>query len=219
MQKLVYLFIIFITCSFIGWLIESILSLIEDKKMVNRGFLVGPYCPIYGVGAICLILLLQKYYDDLIVLFIMSVVLCSILEYLTSFILEKLFSARWWDYSHIPFNINGRICLIYSIFFGFGGLVITKVYPLVIKLLSIIPEFIIYPISTILALILIIDFVVSFNIINKLKLSTLELKKDNTEEISEKISIILQKKADEFRRLIKAFPNATIIVKIKNQRK
>lgn len=216
MEKLSYLFIIFIICSFIGWLIESTLGIFENKKIINRGFLIGPYCPIYGVGAICLILLLKKYYNDFMVLFIMSILVCSILEYITSFVLEKIFCARWWDYSHIPFNVNGRICLGYSILFGFGGLLITKIYPFIENVLTSIPILAIYITSTVIALILIIDLTISFNIINKLKLSTLELRKDNTEEIVEKISDILQKKANDFRRIIKAFPNAKIIIKKKN---
>ena len=67
MQKLTYIFIIFITCSFIGWLIETILSLIENKKIINRGFLIGPYCPIYGIGVTCLILLLKKYFVNFLI--------------------------------------------------------------------------------------------------------------------------------------------------------
>lgn len=215
MQKLAYLFIIFIFCSFIGWLIESLLSYFENKKIINRGFLIGPYCPIYGLGVIVLIALLKKYYNDLIVLFIMSVVICSILEYLTSFILEKTFKARWWDYSHIPFNINGRICLSYSILFGIGGLIITKVYPYLETILSNIPNIILYTFCIIVSIIFIIDVILSFNIINKLKLSTIEIKKDNTEEIVEKISVILQQNADKFKRIIKAFPDARIIIKKK----
>lgn len=216
MPRIAHLFVIFIICSFLGWLIESLLSYFENKKIINRGFLIGPYCPIYGLGVIVLIVLLKKYYDDLVVLFIMSVVICSILEYLTSFILEKIFSARWWDYSHIPFNINGRICLRYSILFGIGGLVIIKIYPIFEKILISIPNIILYPFCIIIAIIFIVDVIISFNIINKLKLSTLEINKDNTEEIVEKISIILQQKTNKFRRIIKAFPDARIIIRKRN---
>ena len=104
-------FILFIIYAMIGWFIEIINGLIQTKKFVNRGFLIGPYCPIYGVGGILITLLLSKYYDDPIVLFFMGIAVCGILEYLTSYIMEKFFKARWWDYSKRKFNINGRICL------------------------------------------------------------------------------------------------------------
>ena len=88
-----------------GWFIEIINGLIQTKKFVNRGFLIGPYCPIYGVGGILITLLLSKYYDDPIVLFFMGIAVCGILEYLTSYIMEKFFKARWWDYSKRKFRL------------------------------------------------------------------------------------------------------------------
>ena len=98
-------FILFIIYAMIGWCIEIINGLIQTKKFVNRGFLIGPYCPIYGVGGILITLLLSKYYDDPIVLFFMGIAVCGILEYLTSYIMEKFFKARWWDYSKRKFRL------------------------------------------------------------------------------------------------------------------
>ena len=100
-----YLLLFFIYSN-AGWLMEVIGKLIEKKKFINRGFLIGPYCPIYGHGAILITILLEKYTNDPIALFIMGVVICSILEYLTSYFMEKIFHARWWDYSRYKFNIN-----------------------------------------------------------------------------------------------------------------
>ena len=116
------LFILFMIYSFFGWIIEIIWTLIMEKKFVNRGFLIGPYLPIYGVGGILMTLLLERYSNDVIALFIMSIMLFSILEYFTSYILEKIFNARWWDYSKYKYNINGRICLETMIPFGIAGL-------------------------------------------------------------------------------------------------
>ena len=96
---------------------EVIGKLIEKRKFVNRGFLIGPYCPIYGHGAILITILLQKYIDDPIALFIMGVVVCSILEYLTSYFMEKIFHARWWDYSRYKFNINDSIWTIRTFYY------------------------------------------------------------------------------------------------------
>ena len=104
-------FILFMFYSIFGWVLEVLGKLIECKRFINRGFLIGPYCPIYGVGAILITALLGKYQDDIIALFIMAIVLCGTLEYLTSYVMEKVFHARWWDYSQRKFNINGRVCL------------------------------------------------------------------------------------------------------------
>ena len=119
------LFLLFITYSFFGWLMEMIVTVIEDHEIVNRGFLIGPYCPIYGVCSISMILLLHKITNP-IILFIASVLICSIGEYLTSYILEKLFKARWWDYSNMKFNLNGRICLRNCLYFGVLGFLMIK---------------------------------------------------------------------------------------------
>lgn len=73
--------------------------------------MIGPYCPIYGWGALAITILLKRYIDDWIVLLFMSIITCGILEYATSYVMEKLFHARWWDYSRRKYNINGRVCL------------------------------------------------------------------------------------------------------------
>ena len=111
-------FLLFIIYAVIGWCMEVICKLIQYKKFVDRGFLIGPYCPIYGVGALLITFFLNKYVQDPVVLFVMAVVVCGILEYLTSYFMEKIYHARWWDYSSKKFNINGRICLSNLIAFG-----------------------------------------------------------------------------------------------------
>ena len=138
----IFLYILlFFLYSFLGWCLEVLCKLVSEKKFVNRGFLIGPYCPIYGYGAILMSVLLQKYLDDPFTLFIMIVLICSVLEYFTSFFLEKIFHTRWWDYSHNKFNINGRICLETMIPFGILGLAIIYVLnPFFYNLLSYIPQ-------------------------------------------------------------------------------
>lgn len=213
MQGIMYLFIIFLFYSFSGWVIETCLGVFENRKFVNRGFLIGPYCPIYGVGCLCLTFILKKYDNDPLALFVIGTAVCSVLEYTTSCLLEKLFKARWWDYSHIPFNINGRVCLCYSVLFGFGGLFVLNFNPVLLRFLKSFPTNVFIPVSIIIMILFIIDVVMSFNIINKLKLATMECKKDNTEEITEKISNILKTKSKDFKRLLQAFPNARINLK------
>ena len=126
---LVKLFLTFIIISFLGYLLEVFVCSYGSKKLVNRGFLFGPYCPIYGVGGVLVIWCLNRYYEDPIVVFIVGMFLTSSIEYYTSYVLEKVFHNRWWDYSSRKDNLNGRICLGNSIFFGFGScLIIYLVY-------------------------------------------------------------------------------------------
>ena len=108
--------IYFITYSFLGWVMESIFRSISERKIINTGFLKGPFCPIYGVGAIIMLLFLKRFADNLAVLFTISVVVLTIWEYLVGVLLEKLFHTKYWDYSKNKFNFQGRICLTNSIF-------------------------------------------------------------------------------------------------------
>ena len=117
--------------SFFGWVYESILCSITSGSLVNRGFLNGPVCPVYGFGALVVILAFWREPDIRVWnLFFSSMVLTCTLEYLTSWAMEKLFHARWWDYSQYRFNINGRVCLLGAVAFGaFSVLLIKVVHP------------------------------------------------------------------------------------------
>ena len=97
--------------SFMGWIWESCYVSIKEKKLVNRGFVTGPVCTIYGVGAMSVYLVLRPLQDHGLWLFLGGIVLATILEYVTSWVMEKLFHTSWWDYSERPFNLHGRICL------------------------------------------------------------------------------------------------------------
>ena len=117
--------------SFFGWVYESILCSVTSGSLVNRGFLNGPVCPVYGFGALVIILAFWWEPDIHIWnLFFSSMVLTCTLEYFTSWAMEKLFHARWWDYSQYRFNINGRVCLLGAVAFGtFSVLLIKVVHP------------------------------------------------------------------------------------------
>ena len=157
-MNLSMIFILFMFYSFIGWIMEIIFTLYKDKTLVNRGFLMGPYCPIYGSGCILIILLLNKYVNDPLALFVMSMVICSILEYMSSYIMEKLFKARWWDYSDRKFNINGRICLETLIPFGLLGCFLMYVInPFISNVLLSIPSGVLNVLAIILLIIFIVD--------------------------------------------------------------
>lgn len=131
-------FLIFILFSFIGWISEVIyVGVTSAHKFVNRGFLHGPLCPVYGFGGVMILMLPPSLYKTWIPLFFASMILCTIVEYFVSWLMEKLFHTRWWDYSHYKIQLNGRICLLNSILFGFLGVaVIHFVYPLMIDLLN-----------------------------------------------------------------------------------
>ena len=131
-------FLIFILFSFIGWISEVIyVGVTSAHKFVNRGFLYGPLCPVYGFGGVVILMLPPSLYATWIPLFFASMILCTIVEYFVSWLMEKLFHTRWWDYSHYKIQLNGRICLLNSILFGFLGVVVIHfVYPLMIDLLN-----------------------------------------------------------------------------------
>lgn len=180
-------FMMFIIYSIGGWIMECTLGVIQKHKFVNRGFLIGPYCPIYGVGVVCGTILLTRFSNNIFLLFILATVVCGTLEYLTSYLMEKIFKARWWDYSNNKFNINGRVCLETLIPFGvISVLIICYANPWLLDKLYMIPQNVLNWIVIVLLLIYIIDSSISFNIILKFKNFTKQ-EKDNTEEITKKV--------------------------------
>ena len=212
MYTILFYFLLFIIYSFIGWCLEVIYCYYRTKKIINRGFLIGPYCPIYGAGCVLIILLLKRYSNDALALFIMSIVICSILEYLTSYIMEKLFKTRWWNYSNRRFNINGRICLETMIPFGIGGVFIMKIVnPFFSEILNKIPKGMLVGISIIILILFLIDNIISFSVVSKVKVSASKLKLDSTEELTEIVKQKLIEHSLLARRLIKSFPNIKIL--------
>ncbi len=204
---------LFLIYSFIGWLVEVFITLLMERKFINRGFLMGPLVPIWGTGAI-LITLILKPQDSLFNLVISSAFIGTFLEYVVNYLMEKLFKVRWWDYSQLPFNINGRVCLASSCIFGVGGLLVVKaINPFLFKTFAKINPSVFCIIIMILMLLALTDFCVSFNIIQKLKISAESVHKDYTEEISKKVRATLMNKSFGFKRLLKAFPNVNFSFK------
>ena len=211
-EKYIALFFIY---SFAGWVMETVQISIRQKKFVNRGFLIGPICPIYGYGVVLVTILLKKYQDDIIATFFMSIIICGVLEYLTSFFMEKIFNARWWDYSKRKFNINGRICLENLILFGIAScFIVYIVNPFIMQKIELIPELVQNIVIVVLLLIHFIDNIVSYKIILNLKRVSNEIE-DNTIEISEKVRKIIHNKSIFHRGLINAFPDIKEKVKFK----
>lgn len=208
-------FLLFIIYSFIGWFMELIYAGIIDKKITNRGFLIGPICPIYGVGCVLIIILLSDFKSHPLGLFTLAIVIASILEYFTSYFMEKMFKARWWNYTQNKFNINGRICLETMVPFGLiACLVMYIVNPFIIEKLNQVPNLALNIISIIFLILFIIDEVVSFNIINHYKKTVKKVsQEDNTEDINQYVKNKLLSKSVLYRRLIKAFPRIEAKIK------
>ena len=116
----------FIIYSILGWVLESIFRSLCERKLINTGFLKGPFCPIYGVGALIMILLLSSFESNFIILFVMSFLVLTFWEYMVGYFLEKVFHTKYWDYSNHKFNIQGRICLSNSIYWGILGVLFIK---------------------------------------------------------------------------------------------
>ena len=123
----IYYVWLFFMLSIFGWLWEGFLYIIKDDVYVNRGFLTGPWLPIYGAGGIMLELLFHKWRDRPIMTFMSSMILCTVLEYFAGWYLELTWGVKWWDYSSMPLNLHGRICLVSSLLFGLGGMLLVWV--------------------------------------------------------------------------------------------
>ena len=206
-------FLLFIIYSIIGWILELLFSIVELKRIVNRGFLIGPYCPIYGAGCLLLVILLSSYADDPIVLFALSVLICSVLEYVTSWLMEKIFKLRWWDYSNMRFNINGRICLETMVPFGIVGVIVVKyVSPFLLNLLGKLTFNSLSIIAIITMSLFIIDVFISFNVVFNLKTITRSITKDSTEEIKKAVHKFIHNNLFMYERIVKAFPNMSKII-------
>lgn len=135
------LLLLFLVYAFLGWCTEVCFVAVSSGKVVNRGFLNGPVCPIYGVGMIGVLLLLEPVSDNLFWLFFFGALLCSAVELVGGWVLEKVFHTRWWDYTNQPFHVGGYICLKFSIMWGLAvAFVVRQVHPLLFSLVSKLPH-------------------------------------------------------------------------------
>lgn len=220
-MKIVVIYILFWLYSFLGWLMETTLVSLQSKKFINRGFFMGPYCPIYGTGGV-LLLVLSPYKDSPFLVFILSIVICSIIEYLTSYILEMIYKVRWWDYSDRMFNLNGRVCLFNSICFGLlGMLMVSYLNPVFLNLITSLSDTILTIIALTILIITLIDMSITFSIMFDIRKTIINLKEktitsifkknqDNTEEVSKRVKSILKEKSVIHKHLSNAFSNLKV---------
>jgi uncharacterized membrane protein len=155
----VSLFVLYMTCySFLGWVAEVIYVFLTEHRWENRGFLVGPFLPIYGIGAIALLLFVLPYVDNPFLVFIASVAVTSTIEYAASLLLDKVFHISLWDYHDRPFNLQGRICLQNSLAFGgLGLLLLYVIHPFLNAHLNVLSHAVTITIAWVLLGILILD--------------------------------------------------------------
>ena len=210
-MNFLFYFLLFFIYSVIGWFVEVTYVYIGTKKFVNRGFLIGPYIPIYGYSALIIALYLTQYKDNPLTVFLLAIFICTFIEYMISFNMEKLFNARWWDYSNSKFNINGRVCLKNGLGFGFLSLLlIYLINPWLVNLLEKLNPKLLIIISVICLVIFVFDFItsliVTFDIKNKIK----KFDSDSTTEIRELINEKIKKKLLK-RRVLNAFPRVKFL--------
>lgn len=191
MEQITKYILMFFFYSFAGWCLESTYCSIGEKRFVNRGFLTGPLCPIYGTAALVIIILIYNpFKDNPLIVFLLGIILCDIVEFLVSFIMEKLFSARWWDYTYELLNINGRICLKHTLYWGVISVVFVKtIHPAVDNLYNRIDG---SYLNIILIAVLAVFMLDVINAVRKaLDIRKLQIKINNlTETLSAELSII-----------------------------
>ncbi|WP_086314049.1 hypothetical protein A5821_001619 [Enterococcus sp. 7F3_DIV0205] len=197
MNEFIKIVLLFFIYSFIGWLWETVYCSIKAGKFVYRGFLIGPYCPIYGFGILSVLYFLEPLKQDIVVLYLLSTILVTILEYITSYGLEKLFHASWWDYKDVPLNINGRVALPVSLFWGIGCVLIVRViHPKVMVLEEFLSEKFGIVLPIILLLLIISDLIYTLINMQSFKKVTAQISMA-VEERKHELAATLNEKRDE----------------------
>lgn len=189
-MSIYYSILYFFVYGFLGWCTEVIFAAFKQHRFVNRGFLNGPICPIYGVGVTLVIACLEAFQSNLLLLYISSVILVTVLEGVTGWAMDKLFHNKWWDYSKLPFNIGGYVCLLFSLIWGVACVFIVYfVHPLIHQVLSLIPHTAGIALIAILGIALLSDIIVTTSAIVKFNqyLERLEHITDELHAISNQI--------------------------------
>ena len=213
---LIDLFYNFLIYSFIGWIYESVYVSIRKKHFVNRGFLNGPIIPVYGCGATLVFLFLWRFKGNHVLVFLGGMLVTTILEYVTSYFMEKFFHARWWDYSEFKIHIHGRVCLFASVVWGFFSLlVINVIQPFVIHVIDLLKqpynEYIAYALFTILCLDVIVTIIYTLRLNNLLS----ELKHIKVELSNYMLKIKLFESREELKSKLAGYKFTEILENIK----
>ena len=208
-ENLTNLIILFFSFSVLGWMIEVSLKFIDFGRFINRGFFIGPYCPIYGLGSILIILVTQNFREHSPALvFLISLLVCGLVEYLVSYFLEVRYHARWWDYSNRPMNLNGRIWIGNLVLFGLGGLAIDRVFePWIMDGLALMPPVWKQGLALAIVLVMLVDLILSYFVMKLVKVNVEGSKADNTQAIRQEMKVLVTNKNILYRRFINAYPD------------
>ena len=212
------IFLYFITYSFLGWCCETTYVSLAKRSFVNRGFLYGPLCPIYGFGALLVLYSLEPFAKHLIIIFGLAMIVTSSLEYFTSWLMEAIFHIRWWDYTTYKYNIKGRICLKNTLLFGILGIVavygLHPIVELLIQRISIRAEVALKGIlltsligDSILSILSAINVNKALNEVNKLIIEFQQNGEITKQRITKKVHTLITKLEKRYYHFKKAYPN------------
>ena len=222
MEYLIHLVLLFFIYSFIGWCTEVTLKYIQYHRFINRGFFTGPICPIYGSGAVLITIAVENlspYESAYGTTFAISFLLCGLVEYFTSYFMEKRFHARWWDYSNKPMNLHGRIWIGNLILFGLGGVAIIHIInPVLYAALNRISLSVKVIIVCSWLAVFSADYVMTHFVLKLVKIGVESSKADSTEEINREIRMILSDRNIFYRRFAKAYPDVIYTTERINKR-
>ncbi len=188
-----WIFFFYLYC-FLGWCFESAYVSCKNRKLINRGFMRGPFLPLYGSGAIIMLVLSAPYQENLLLTYISGVIGATLLEYLTGVCMEYLFKMRYWDYSNQPFNFQGYVCLSSSIAWGFLTILMTRIIHKPISLFVLAVPTVILTIAVIILTILIVaDFSIAFRTALDLRdiLMHMEKGKEELLRIQKRLDVII----------------------------
>lgn len=186
-MNIIYFIDYFLIYSFLGWLLESVYKTIYAKRFINSGFLTGPACPIYGIGALIMYIFLSGYNNNPLHVFVIGFVVLSIWEYIVAWALEKIFNAKYWDYSNNKFNIDGRVCLLNSIFWGVLGVIfIYFIHPFIQEKIVMINDILLIILTALFTVLITVDSIMSI-----IKLTNISKKLDDIKQIRHEIKLKL----------------------------
>ena len=209
-ESLINLILLFFAYAFLGWCIEVTLKYFQFHRFINRGFLTGPWLPIYGSGAALITLavkVLSPLESSVGTTFVISFILCGVVEYLTSYCLEKRFHARWWDYSRKPMNLHGRVWIGNLILFGLGGVLIIEVInPQLLRLSERMSPTLREALALCLSVVFTADYVMSHFVLKLVKTGVERSEADDTEAINKEIHLLLSDRSFFHRRFAEAYP-------------
>ena len=209
-ESLINVVLLFFAYAFLCWCIEVTLKYFQFHRFINRGFLTGPWLPIYGSGAALITVVikgLSPLESSVGTTFLVSFLLCGLLEYMTSYVLEKRFHARWWDYSQKPMNLHGRIWIGNLVLFGLGGVLIVElINPLLLRLSELMSFTLREVLAFSLSAVFIADYVISHFVLKLVKTGVEHSEADDTEAISKEARLLLSDRSVFHRRFAEAYP-------------